>query len=725
MYTCYKGLNRIFASSIIIFFLAASILAQDEDKYELQNIIFEGNDNIPSGELALVITSRETPNWFSKTLFSWFGLGEGPMYFDSLNAAVDIQLLKNYYQDNGFFETEINYRYSLDTTSRDADLYYIISEGDETLFGRINLEGIESLPNSIQNRLESIADVDTNMRFSKNYVRLLNSEIISFLRNNGMMLVSSEQPEVDVDTVKNSAEVFLKYNPGKRYTISSVQVTRSGEGKELVSDKLIEDIVNVEVGEVYNHRKLQQSQRRLYRTNLFSSALVNGSTTDTSGNTVPIKIQTDVNLLNQFSPEIIMNNEDNRFNLGLSFNFIKRNFLGSARKLTLSTSIASQDVIAFITNPSLSSTETTGYADARIILDQPFIFGQPIYTRWDNYITLQKRAEQYNMTLIGSKLGFDFELPEWTYFTGLKTYLNFENTKVFYIEDYMVGLISDLIGIIDTSSSLTQKERDSLATEIVNERGSELLNTNTNNSVLGVDLNANKTNNLLFPSRGYSINVLLESGNVLPRLIQNAFGEENLPPLYGKVLFSATAYPSVYYSRESAFGLKIRVGNIFADPLEKFSIPFNQRFTAGGSNSVRGWASRQLVPDLQNQDVDFGAASPEDLEALARQGATLGGFFLIEGSIETRNRIIGKLGSALFLDFGNTYLDHADMRMDNIAVAVGFGLRYYTDIIPIRIDFGFKAYDPKDPRSFFTRLNDPHVGLGKLLQFHFAIGEAF
>lgn len=724
MVTRYSALKKYIFSFILIFFLASSLFAQEQKSYELQNIIFEGNENIASGELSFVVTSRESPNWFSKTLYNWFGLGEGPMYFDSLNAAADVQLLKNYYQDQGFFQTKIGYRYELDTTSMDADVYYVISEGSETNFNKINLLGIEELPNSFKSQLESLAEVDTTLRFSKNYVRNLNSQIISYLRNNGMMLVYAEQPAVDVDTVVNKAEVFLRYNPGKRYKIGSVQVLRSGEGRDLVSDRLIEDIVNVEVGEFYNHRKLQQSQRRLYRTNLFSSALVTGSTMDTAGTNVPLRIQTDVNLLHQFSPEIIMNNEDQRFNLGLSFNFIKRNFLGSARKLTLSTSIASQDVIGFITNPSLSSTETTGYADARIILDQPFIFGQPIYTRWDNYITLQKRAEQYNMTLIGSKLGFDFELPEWTYFTGFKAYLNFENTKVVYIEDYMEGLIYDLLGLIDTTG-ISDEERDSLARAIVDERGDDLLKVNTNNSVLGVDLIANKTNNLLFPSRGYTINLLLESGNVIPRLIQDALGDDNLPPLYGKVLFSATGFPAMYFSRESAFGLKIRVGNIFASDEEKFSIPFIQRFTAGGSNSVRGWATRQLVPDLIDQDFDFGAATPEDLEALARQGSTLGGYFLIEGSIETRNRILGKLGSALFLDFGNTYLDHTDMRLDNIAVAVGFGFRYYTDIIPIRIDFGFKAYDPKDPRSFFARLDDPTVGFGELFQFHFAIGEAF
>jgi outer membrane protein insertion porin family len=249
------------------------------------------------------------------------------------------------------------------------------------------------------------------------------------------------------------------------------------------------------------------------------------------------------------------------------------------------------------------------------------------------------------------------------------------------------------------------------------------LNTTTNNSVLGVELHANKTNDILFPTRGYTLSILLESGNVLPRLIQSAFGDSKLPPLYGKVLLSTSVFPAVYYKGESAFGFKIKIGNIFADEVEKFSIPINQRFTAGGSNSVRGWASRQLSPSLQNQDIDFESATPDELEALARHGATLGGYFLIEGSIETRNRLIGKVGSALFLDFGNTYLNHNNMRIDNIAVAVGFGFRYYTDIIPIRIDFGFKAYDPADPRSFFTRLNDG--GLGDLMQFHFAIGEAF
>ena len=107
---------------------------------------------------------------------------------------------------------------------------------------------------------------------------------------------------------------------------------------------------------------------------------------------------------------------------------------------------------------------------------------------------------------------------------------------------------------------------------------------------------------------------------------------------------------------------------------------------------------------LKKVEFDL-AANPtqDDLESFLGKGAATGGFFLMEGSIETRNRFFGRFGSALFLDYGNTWNSSKEFRFDGVAVAAGFGLSYYSDFAPFRIDFGLKVYDPNDRRPMVAK----------------------
>jgi outer membrane protein assembly factor BamA len=148
------------------------------------------------------------------------------------------------------------------------------------------------------------------------------------------------------------------------------------------------------------------------------------------------------------------------------------------------------------------------------------------------------------------------------------------------------------------------------------------------------------------------------------------------------------------------------------------SIPLNRRFFGGGSGSVRGWNARTL-----------GAMSDELIQ--------FGGNFIFEGSLEMRIshfRGYGQLGflkldnivGVYFLDFGNVWSDIKDVRMRDIAVAAGVGIRYETFFGPFRIDYGIRLYDPKGPDGRYTvfqkRLMSEVLGRGV---FHFGIGHAF
>jgi outer membrane translocation and assembly module TamA len=62
----------------------------------------------------------------------------------------------------------------------------------------------------------------------------------------------------------------------------------------------------------------------------------------------------------------------------------------------------------------------------------------------------------------------------------------------------------------------------------------------------------------------------------------------------------------------------------------------------------------------------------------------------------------------LFADAGNTFTNAQSIKLNDLGVGLGFGLRIKTPLAPIRIDLGF-------PRSF------DKTGV----RWHFSIGQMF
>ncbi len=712
---------KIFLKIIFLFWSINLLYAQVEIKPELKRIELVGNNAIASADIYSAIFSKESPGKFSQFLYSFTPFGGEAIYFDSLLISLDISAIRQLYQSNGYFKVRISSKYEISENGREATLTYFIHESDPAIIYKIEARGLETIDPEYQDRLYEYVKLDTNQIYKDEVVETKKNFIVNFLRDHGFMLAQFDTPDIIVDTMKNRVDVNINFNPGRRYRISEIKTTRTGIGKDLVDDRLLKDIVGIQPGQWYSNYEVQRGQVRLYRTDLFTSAVVNSIIADTIGNLVPISISVDVGLLNELSPEIIVNNEDNTFNAGLGLNFTRKNFLGNARKLTISTSAAAQNFSEFIKNPSFADSTIFGYGDARIGVEQPFLFGKPITTKIEGYLTSQKRKDEYNFTRYGATLSFDFELPQITYFSSLNTYFNIERGEYVFKDIYLINLLRRYF-IRLSEGLISPEEADSLASDFVyKDLGGKLVSQSTN-ALLGFTVGTNKTNNLFFPTEGYTLSFQVEDANSIPYLFSRIFKSEFTRSLYLKTTISTTAYLPIYKSPENALGIKLRLGQIFTYRGDKAQIPINQRLYAGGSNSVRGWSTRQLVP---NQELLLiSDPTVEELENILLESATTGGFFLLEGSIETRNRLFGQFGSAFFIDYGNTWNSPKEFRFDELAIAAGFGLRFYTDFAPFRIDFGIKIYDPMEKR--FTLRNGFWNNLFKnYLQFHIGIGEAF
>ncbi|MCK5441544.1 MAG: BamA/TamA family outer membrane protein [Maribacter sp.] len=136
----------------------------------------------------------------------------------------------------------------------------------------------------------------------------------------------------------------------------------------------------------------------------------------------------------------------------------------------------------------------------------------------------------------------------------------------------------------------------------------------------------------------------------------------------------------------SFFGIAIPYGN-------SDNIPFVRSYFAGGSNDNRAWNPYSLGPGKTKEINDFNEANLK-----------------IALNLEYRFPIVGDIKGALFADAGNIWnvfdsendpdkIFNGFGSLADIALGSGFGIRYDLTYFLIRVDLGFKTYNPAEETS--------------------------
>ncbi len=136
----------------------------------------------------------------------------------------------------------------------------------------------------------------------------------------------------------------------------------------------------------------------------------------------------------------------------------------------------------------------------------------------------------------------------------------------------------------------------------------------------------------------------------------------------------------------SFFGIAVPYGN-------SDNIPFVRSYFAGGSNDNRAWNPYSLGPGKTKEINDFNEANLK-----------------IALNLEYRFPVVGDIKGALFADAGNIWnvFDNENDpdkvfngfgSLADIALGSGFGIRYDLTYFLIRVDLGFKTYNPAEETS--------------------------
>lgn len=685
---------KIALKIILILLFIIEIHGQKEDttsnhgKYELVDIKFEGNRAFSSSTLFDVISSKTTPWWVWKFLNSFTSLGQAPVYYDSSNTKNDLRSIEAFYNNYGYFEAKVRHRIEVNEEEKEIALIFELEENDPSLFNHVELHGLSKVHIPLVHELNMALTMDKTKIYNEDVLKESINGVMISLGNNGYLTARFDSTVIVRDTIVNVALMDIYFNVGRRYQVSEVMIDKRGPGAEYVEDDMLKRIVGIKEYDYYSVERNRQSQVRLFRTGLFSNVTVAPSVADTFGSFVPLKISGNIGMMNELAPEIVVNNQQNAFTLGGGGSYIRKNFFGGARKFQLTGLAGVKDI--FNTNVwtilkrfTVNDTTLQGYLEARMKIEQPYVFNRPIFGILESYFKVEKDIISDRKSY-GGKLSLEYEMPRYTFITGLTTYYNLEVVDEKY---YLHKILSELSG-----GNFTLQYQNTLST-------------------LGADVKSSKTDDPLFPTSGYNLSFMVEETNGIPYLLSKLGTAEYAEASFYKGLVTYANYYSLNKKRSSIFAQKIKLGFLQAYRGDQMAIPTTRKFYSGGSNSIRGWRSQELSPVQLVQSIRDSLLNI----SLVSSGGTL----LIEGSTEYRWRFLENAGLSIFADYGNVFNGVGDFAIEQIAVAAGLGFRYYTQIAPFRIDFGFKVIDPNDRRSF---LKKPFFSL---MEFHFGIGEAF
>ncbi|WP_340104395.1 autotransporter assembly complex protein TamA [Rhodohalobacter sp. 8-1] len=249
--------------------LANSILQEEKDPV-VWNVSFEGNDSYSGIVLSQVIATEE-PNLLRKIFrrLDDYALNETELRRDRIR-------IIRYYERRGYDQVQVDVEHTADSREWQRNIVFRIREGEPI---RISSSSVvvdadsataESLrgERSFQRRIEN-HDFQEGNRFETIRRPDVVGSFTQIMENHGFPWASVDI-EADIDSLAKSADVRIVMRPGAKSYFSDFMF----EGVESVPERIVAREMPVDIGDMYDSRQIQESQRQIFGHHLFRFATI-------------------------------------------------------------------------------------------------------------------------------------------------------------------------------------------------------------------------------------------------------------------------------------------------------------------------------------------------------------------------------------------------------------------------------------------------------------------
>jgi len=660
--------------------------------FEVTKLAFAGNNALKTDDLLSVVQTKESPSWLWRFLYKISeSVGKKPEYFNQTEFANDALRLKKYYWSNGFFKAMVDTSITVDRDAKSVSLTFKIQEGLRTYIDTLRYVGFENVPSDLKNEIFEHKLIEVGDPFVENKLVDEQRRIITAFANHGFVQVGVDPPSAVQYASTNNVTVVLAFSPGSRYKFGKIDVQSDSTVKEQVDPAVILRYLDFKQGDYYNLAAKTESEINLNRLGVFESAQIEEAVNDSTRKSleIPINVFVRPRPFYELSPEVGVNDERGYPNVSFGLGYVDRSFFGGARNLSSSVrlnvhSFQDLDLVHAFNRQGLRDGTILTNADVTVNFVQPYFINNRTSLTTTLLAALEKQKTYYS-PILRFRIGAAAQTAQYT-----RAFIDW-NLEAIHPQSTGTG-------------------QDTILGNAQNELRAQF------NSILTLTLQRDKRNDFFSPSSGFFHSISIEEAGIFPSLFNGVFGLGLPYAKYVKITALGQWYWDPGQSRELVLASKLHAGAAQLYGHSSADVPLTRRFYAGGSGSVRGWRARELGE----------VALPDT-----------GGSALVEGSLEARWNPLQdasnmwffetkKLSFVLFYDIGNLWPEAKEIRLSQFAMATGLGLRYETIAGPIRVDFGWKVFDPLalPGRQWITQKRFLQETLPDFV-FHLGVGEAF
>jgi outer membrane protein assembly factor BamA len=740
-------------ASILLLLLAANYLFSQTELnlypsfynpylFEVNKIEFEGNKHFSISDLESVILTKATKKSIPhKILFFYYenvkrnrsapkplstalksilmSMDLEISFYKEGQAEQDQRNISLFYYQNGFHDVKVERSFFPDTTKKQNVLRFKIFEGEQYVVNYISITGLETLPAELKSKIEKLRKLKVGLPFNELALAEDLRNIRLLLRENGFYYADYQMPRVVIDTVSKLDSVFIAFSTGKVVKINQVYFIDSVGNQKRVGYNVKMNNLDLKPGDIFRQSKLLSSELNLNSLGTFE--LVKIDTTSVfspqSDTTVNLAVYLRYRKLREYGIGLFTNRTtvEKAVNIGAEFSLTDRNIFGGGQSANFFIRGFGVDISRVVFEKKTLEYEfQTGVNFVQPLLwmignTRIGLTGSILYSQRKVFSSLQ-------LNTFSVPLKFPTRLPFWTYFN----YLDFD---FFFERQVPKNFASASESFYKNAYTFQDSLRIQQALAIYGNLD-RYINTQKpllTSSIFGVNLSGDTRDNPLLPRSGRLTNFSLD-GYLFLGMAKYYRLNFNLLSFWGLSDFVV-------------LGTKLRAGHIFWFDRGNSYVPYERHFFAGGANSIRGWASRQL---RYYKGVRIDTSSSALVNSFLRD--FVGNASLLETSIEFRFRFgrpayIGKTLSdildlftiTLFFDAGDAYQwlvkDEQGNLITNyslkdyikgIAMATGFGIGFITPAGPFFLDIGYPLYDPNGEKK---PLKNP--------VFHIRLGYAF
>lgn len=259
------------------------ITGADEEKV-VRKVRFTGNNNVSNRALRTLVRTRTNREFLGIPRFTpWyyihnvFGVGESPSLLNREVVSTDMDRIRIYYENFGFFDVSVDTTIVEYRTNR-VEVSFIIREGPMSRINSVSYTGLPDFDDpelrkeffeesNFSGRFINDSTFTVNRQYKAQELREEQTRIINFLRNNGYAAVQRDSVRALVkrsDNDRNRYDVLYSIRPGGFYTFGNVYIELSGPDgpNNFDREEILEGPPHTREGYKIEMRKQEAAQTR-------------------------------------------------------------------------------------------------------------------------------------------------------------------------------------------------------------------------------------------------------------------------------------------------------------------------------------------------------------------------------------------------------------------------------------------------------------------------------